>query len=242
MTPEEQQAIIDAYDGEIGMQLEDETPFLAEIRADDIGPGKFGGPQWHLAALPLHFQLRGKTGMFHEYYSLSNQARSKMGACLLGFSTNRILPKGVKVGRGQLIGTVCWFVRRDIKFGRDASGQQIMSEGVLIPVKAATSEEQALAGTVTPLAGVEPEAASGNNAAPTPANLDWNEDQISAVLAVIDGLAMTEIQQAIMSRNGAGYNLPRELKTATLSGAAVKYLQSINRITVQDGKVATIPF
>ena len=146
LTEEEQRALIEDFDGAVGDELQTESPFLAEIMADEIIPGKWA-PQWHVAVKPLQFALRGKTGMFHEYYGLSKQARSKMGAALISIAEHKIIAKGTQVGKGYLIGTVAWFVRRDMKFGKSASGEQLVSEGVLLVYSKASEEEQDLAGT-----------------------------------------------------------------------------------------------
>jgi hypothetical protein len=239
MTPEEQQALIDSYEDTIGMQLEEEQPFLGEIRADEYVPGKYKGPQWHLAVLPLEFEVRGKTGMFHQYYNRSSQARSTMGAAVIGFKQNRIFGPSTRIGKGDLVGTVAWFVKRDLKFGRDRqTGQQIISEGVLIPIRAATAEEQALAGTVTPAVTGESATENGTAAAAPSSNLEWTSDQIDAVLNVIEGHATTEFQSLVIPKSGAGNKLARELKTAILSGAALRYLTANKYADMVDGKVA----
>lgn len=232
LTPEEQQEVIDNWDGTVGMKLEEEKPFLGEIIADEIQPGKFGKPQWHVAVKPLEFELRGKTGAFHEYYGLSSNARSKMGAMLLSIQASRAVDKGTPVGKGQLVGLQAWFAKRDLKFGRGSDGQPIVAEGVIVVHHKATDEELANAGNRPTSAG---EAAA-------PAAPDWTDEQIEAVVAAIDGVAVKDMQKTVLNRQSEASKLPRELKNALLNGTAVTFLSEQGKIAVENGTIARMPF
>lgn len=223
MPLEEQERLIAEFAGTVGDKLEEETPFLAEIGADEITPGKYKGPQWHLAVKPLEFELRGKTGMFHEYYGLSKQLRSKMGAALVGLQEAGV-GKGTPVGKGALVGFKCWFVRRDMRFGKGADGTPIVAEQVLLPLRKATEEELSRVGTGEP--------------ASTPAAPEWTDEQTAAVITAIEGLKPGEFQKAVLGRGTPASQLPRDLKNAILSGAALEYLTNKGLVILEDGKVA----
>lgn len=226
MSEEAQQALIDSWSGEVGMELKEEEPFLGQVVTDEVRPGKWN-PQLCIAVRPVDFQLKGKTGAFHEFYGLSAAKRSKMGAFLLALQENKITPKGTPVGKGALVGLVCWWVKRDIKFGKSQTGEPIVAEGVLIPVKPASEEEKARAAIEGVAAQVQ-----------TPATLDWTPEQAEAVLTAVDGLAPKDFQKAVLTKGSEASKLPRELKQAILSGAALSYLRDAGLATVDDeGKV-----
>lgn len=221
MPLEAQQELIDQYAGTLDDELLEEEPFLAVIVVDQLEPGKFKGPQWHLGVKPVDFVLQGKTGAFHEYYALSKAARSKMGAAVTGFRGAGV--KSLRIGKGDLIGTVLWFVRRDIRFGKGSDGQPIVAQNVLVPFKTADEAEVTRGKAVY----------SGEPVVPAAASLEWDEAKIEAVMGVIAGFKPTEIQRVAIKSP-----LESSLKQAILSGAALDHLLASGVAVLDaDGKV-----
>jgi hypothetical protein len=202
----------------VGDKLSNESaPFLGVVTVDQWEEGKYG-TQWHLAVRPVEFSLQGETGAFHTYYGASTRKRSKMGAFLAGARAVSALD-GKRLGHGEMIGLTCWWVRRDISFGKDDEGEERIASGVLVPVKSATDEELARAGSPSEAA--------------TPADPEWTDEEIQAVLAVLDGKRPSEAQVA-----AAKARLSPELKNAIFSGHAIEYLTRQHMIELDgEGRV-----
>jgi hypothetical protein len=210
----------------IGTELtEDEGfgEFIAEIRKDTWEPGN-DGPQYALGIKPLSFEVQGKTGMFHHWYKPSAHPRSKMGMLLAGFQGAGYDPT-IPLGEGRLVGTVGWFIRKTIVFGKDkVTKQPIQSEGVIIPTRLATQAEIDAANAVGAAADTE---------TPSPSDLHWTAENMEAVSELIDGKTRKEIQLATVRSS-----LPPEFKAALLKGTAIDYLQEEGAITIDsDGRI-----
>lgn len=222
-------------DFSLGVELQAETPFLGQIVVDEFVPGRHGD-QWHTAVKPLEYSIGGKTGAFHTYAKVSTVAHSVMGAQILAFRTTfgtRDPDTGAerKIGRGQLNGLVAWFVRRDIKFGKDKlTGEDMKAEGVLIPIRLPSPEESArLAAGPAPALTAE--------AAPPPAKAAWTPEEVAAVLALIGGKKPVEYVRAATQAPG----LSAEVKNAVLNGDAVRYLTEHGLVTTApDGTVTVL--
>jgi hypothetical protein len=203
----------------VGMKLVEAEPFLGVCCIDQYEQGDYG-IQVHIGVKPLDKKLEGKagTGMYHTYYTPSEVARSKCGYLMAG--CGEVFPKGTPVGQGALLGTVAWWVRKDIEFGKNRdTGDVIKAGGVLIPVKKASDEEQARAGEVD-VAAVKQEEDRP----------EWSDDEVEAVLAVIEGIEKRKVARAAGSSK-----LPGKLKQAIINGTAIKHLEDAGLLADVDG-------
>lgn len=95
--------------------------------------GKFGA-QVHIAVKPYGRALAGKSGAFHSYYPMSMSKRGRLFLFLKAMAEK----VGIKLERGQdisaLVGVQATWTRRDFKYGKDDAGDDIIVEGVLMPV------------------------------------------------------------------------------------------------------------
>jgi hypothetical protein len=115
----------------------------------------------------------------------------------------------VEIGKGLLVGTVAWWTRKDLTFGKDKqTGEPFKAEGVLIPLRAATEDEQRRGRSKM----------SGESSGAEPvrpvdtAALD--DDALMAALDVIDGQDDDGLQFAV-ARNKS---LNKDVKQAILAG------------------------
>lgn len=203
----------------IGMDLTDDDfgEFLGVILKDTWEPGDFG-TQYAFGVKPVDFEIHGKTGAFHHWYPASTRTNSKMGYLLTGFRTAGY-DAATPLGEGKLVGTVGWFIRKNIPFGKDkATGQPIVAEGVLIPTRLATPDEIARANGEAPAAAA--------------ASLEWNREQVDAVLEAIVGKTKTQMQVA-----AARATIAPELKNAILRGTALTYLMDNGVVEIDDSGV-----
>lgn len=202
---------------------DDSAEFLGVVTIDQWEPGKFG-PQWHLGVRPVHYQLKGESGAFQTWYSPSTKKNSKMGAAIKAMAgLPSVFTKDTKIGRQQLIGKVCHWVRRDMQFGKDQSGERITAEGVLIPTREATAEEVGEA--TNALSGI---------VAVEPASPEYTDEDVEALVALLEGKTSQEAQIAA----GRARGLTGELKNAILSGQALSSLLERGVVVVQsDGRI-----
>lgn len=203
----------------VGMDLTDDDfgEFLGQILKDTWEPGDFG-TQYAFAVKPVDFEIQGKTGAFHHWYPASTKSNSKMGYLLTGFRSAGYDPS-TPIGEGKLVGTVGWFIRKNIQFGKDrTTNNPIVAEGVLIPTRMATPEEIARA--------------NGETAAPATAALEWTREQVDAVIEEIDGKTKQQMQ-ITASRS----KLAPELKNAILRGTALTYLVDNGCVEIDESGV-----
>jgi hypothetical protein len=209
----------------VGSELTEQEPFLAQVEVDEYMTGEYG-EQIHLAVRPLEFAVaQDKTGQFHEWYKPSTKTTSKCGALLAGLKAIGIGDE-VGVGEGELVGTVAYFVRKTIEFGKNRDGEVLKAEDCLLPFGPATDQDVARAKASG--------ASTGNKVAATPDAPDWTDDEIAAVIKLIEGKKQAQFQIA-----AARSKLAPELKNAVLSGAAVKYLLELDVIEVSRAGVVT---
>lgn len=208
----------------VGSELTEQEPFLGQVEIDEYTTGEYG-EQIHLAVRPLEFVVaQDKTGQFHEWYKPSTKTTSKCGALLAGLKAIGVGDE-IAVGENELVGTVAYFVRRTIEFGKDRqTGEVMKAEDCLLPFGPATDADVARA-----------KATGGSaNKTATPEAPEWSDDEIAAVIKLIEGKKQAQFQIA-----AARSKLAPELKNAVLSGAAVKYLLELDVIEVSKAGVVT---
>ena len=208
----------------------DSAKFLGIITIDQIVPGgtitgndgtsRETGPQWQLGVRPVHFALSGETGAYVTWFSPSTKKNSKISAIVTAMSKlPAVFPKDKKVAKGQLLGTVAWWVRRDIEWGNQ------ISRNVLIPIGEATPEEIEEAN----------ESVRGLGAVPAQ-SLSFNEEETTVLLNFLDGKTLEDAQVAAARSR----NLPDNLRQAVLSGDAVTSLTASGAIEMAiDGTITS---
>lgn len=207
----------------VGAELTDQEPFLGVIEIDEWADGEYG-EQLHIGVKPMEFKVaEDKTGMFHEWYKPSTKITSKCGQLLASLKGIDV-GNEVAVGEGDLKGIIAWFVRKDLEFGKQKDGTVLKSEQVLLAHHVAT-EEDVRRGT---------EAMKGTATAATPGTPDWTDDEITAVIKLMDGKKRPQYQVT-----AAKSKLAPTLKQAILSGAALEYLLSLELVEVSRAGVVT---
>lgn len=218
--------------------MQDSAEFLATIVRDDWDQTKEGKWRWHLGFKPADFDVQGETQMLHDWYGLTDKKNSKMGALREAMAAlPDVFPigQGVKIGQGHYNGIVCWWTKTDIEFGKNRqTGEVYKSEGVHLPIRAATPEEierarkRAAGGAVAP-------AAVDN----TP--VDLTDDQITQVIDVLNGHTKQEVQMALAREPGK--SLPREIKSAILAGTLPQQLIEMGALTMTGDtyEIAQVP-
>jgi hypothetical protein len=224
----------------LGGEMVDDTEFLGVIVTDAWTEGKVfeeGKPakwQWHLAVKPTDIPIQGETGAFHTYYNYTTRANSALGAARKAMT--ELFPETMKIGAGELIGQAAWWVRRDIEFGMNRSGEMLKAEQVLIPVRAA-SEADAKRATAHSQPGATP---AGVASAPAEATVDLEElddETVDKVIAFVTGKNARELQFAV-ARNK---DLSREIKQGLLSGELIDALTEAGALeTNGEGKYQAV--
>jgi hypothetical protein len=207
----------------------DSAPFLGIIVIDQIVPaGTFTnddgttretGPQWQLGVRPVHYALDGETGAYPTWFTPSTKTNSKMAAIITAMSKlPTVFPKTMKVGRGQLIGVVCHWVRRDMQFGRN------LSRNVLIPIKEATEDEIEDAHQSIQNLGI----------APAPTSESYTDEEKATLLQFLSGKTTEEAMVAAAKARG----LAQKIRADILSGDAITALMGSGDIEMAvDGTI-----
>lgn len=192
-------------------EVEAPPEFLGVVIADNWEFGQYGW-QWHLSVKPVDITLQGQTGAFHTWYRQTTKKNSAMGAARTAMQN--LFAGDLDIGESKLVGQVAWWIRKDLNFGKNQqTGEEMIAENVLIPVRVATEEEKqraALRGGTAPTPATTP--------APEAAELPAGDQD--AILKLIDGKNKGEIQKAAVSTQG----LAREVKQGLISG---KLLQAL---------------
>ena len=236
------QVLEEAPDMGLDVKLQDAEPFLGEIVVDQWEAGKGferdgvmqpGKPQLHLGFKPLSFEIRGQTGMFHDYYNLSTAKRSKMGLLvtafkeLIGKPGTTPIQNDVKIGKGQLIGTRAWFVRKDISFGVNRDTGNEITVNITLPVRLATQEDIDQYAVYTEGTRTAGEA--------IPVNLTgYTADEIMALVETYAGHTLKDAQRAVLKNK----EMAPPLKNSVMTGESLKWLVAQGHVTVDaDGVV-----
>jgi hypothetical protein len=211
-------------------QFSNDSPkFLGIVTIDQVvaggsvtnndGTTRETGPQWQLGVKPVHFTIQGETGAYLTWFTPGTKKTSKMFAIIKAMSDlPEVFPKGAKVAKGQLVGIVCWWVRRDIMFGN------ALSRNVLIPVAPASTEEIAEAQEAVRGMGV-----AVNQSA------NYTDEDVETLLGILDGKTTDDAQLAA-ARNR---NLQANLKQDILSGDAIKTLMGLGVIEMDTSGTIT---
>ncbi len=214
----------------LNADLKDESPpYLGVVVVDEYQPNyNKDGYQWTLGIRPVDFVLRGEQACYFSRGNISTNPNSKMGMMLKAWQT--VFGKSKQpVGRGHLRGTIGVFVNRNVSFGIADDGQERKARVTLVVRKADEAEtlraqgisQAVLAGQVLP-DGSAP-------ATPTaPAAAAFTDDDLRAMLAVVQGKTPQEFQMAALSSG-----LAPNLLNAVLSGGALAVLKK-DGLVVQD--------
>lgn len=230
----------------LGVKLEEGQKVLCEVVADQWEPGKYG-EQLHIALRPLAYELRGQTGTYHEWYGVSTNKRSKMGALIealkFTFGTNNPETNApYNLGYGEFKGKICWWIRKEMSFGRDKdSGSQIKSE-VWIPAGKASREDvekaeqdRATSGATNDVNG-QTSGTINPDAVVQTRSLDLSADDIEAVITHYQGKTAKEATRTVIRST-----LSQEAKNAVMSGGALDYLLAQGLVTLgTDDKVQVV--
>jgi hypothetical protein len=159
------------------------------------------GYQWVMGVRPLDFVVKGELACFFSRCGISTNPSSKMGMTLKAFQL--VFGKEKKpIGRGHLRGRVGIFVNRNVSFGLAPDGSERKAR-VTLPVRKADESEEARASGIAQaiLSGQPmPEAAASTDAAGAPpTNIAYDDEQIAAILAVIEGKTPSEFQMAALT-------------------------------------------
>lgn len=214
----------------IDSPMADNEIFLGTIIGDAYEPNKQGKYQWHLTVKPVDFSIGGSTGAFHTYSYLSENKKSKFANMKAGFA-GLGLPGTTGFAKGQLLGLVAWFERRDINAGKNKdTGEDFIFEGVLIPTRLGTAEEIERGKAIY--------AGTGNADAPAAAapDLEWDDATTDTVVSFLEGKSKREFQSA-----AAKSTFAPPIKSAIMSGKALKYLLEAELVELDDeGKVRVL--
>lgn len=221
-------------------ELVDESqPFLGVIVLDEYQPNyNKDGYQWVLGVRPVDFVVKGELACFFCRAAINTSPASKMGIVLGAFQKVYGREKQ-PIGRGHLRGRIGVFVNRNVSFGTAPDGSERKAR-VTIPVRRANDEEIARAQPIADaiLAG---QAIAEHAPAQAPAlPPTFTDDQLRAMLSVVEGKTPSEFQLAAIS---SGLEPP--LLNAILSGAALTALKAANLIALDDdGRVTSlaVPF
>ena len=144
---------------------ESSPPFAGIIIQDEISTKvKEDGTakeSWHYSVRPVNYSIGGATGAWHTYCPLSKQHASIMQQVLGGYvvdSGDKTVglpfksvfgrkPDGsvYNIGRGELVGLVGMWQRRNLTFVNKKAGTTYTSEGVLFLTGPASAEDTAKA-------------------------------------------------------------------------------------------------
>lgn len=206
----------------------DSAQFLGIVTIDQTVPGgtvtnndgstRETGPQWQLGVRPVHFALQGETGAYLTWFTPSTKKNSKIAAAIKAMSAlPTVFPKGLKVAKGQLVGIVCWWVRRDLEFGSQ------IARNVLVPIREASDEDITEAS----------DSIRGTGVVATPTSSYSDEDK-AVLIGALSGRTMEDAQLAAAKSR----NIPQALKAAILSGDAVTSLMATGDIEMSvDGTI-----
>jgi hypothetical protein len=195
----------------------DSAPFLGVVVVDqavaggtvtnDDGSTRETGPQWQYCVRPVDYVLRGDTGAYSTWVTPTTKKNSKINAIVTAMSKlPAVFPKTMRPAQGQLNGIVCWWVRRDMEFGRN------LARNVLIPIREATEEEIERAQAMLQEVG-SPSGNSGEGA-------DYTTEQHDELVSFFNGKTADAASLAAAKAR----NMDADLRADILSGKALKTL------------------
>jgi hypothetical protein len=191
--------------------------------------------KWHLAVRPVDYMIGGATGAWHMYAPVSTTEGSVMMDVVDAF--REVLGSRDEDGKtrdimkGELVGLVAHFERRDLTFERKGKGP-FTFEGALFPVAPAEYEETQRAKDLpeyVPAAVSEPQGETVQEATPSDS---FTEEQMDKLLDLLDGrndveaareaasdpAHYSDIRQAVVSTRGAQAAQDAGLLTKTTDG------------------------
>jgi hypothetical protein len=233
-----------------GDELEEGSEFLAEITTDTFTRSAPKGSdelqdQWYLVVRPIDIPLKAenKVGGWPFWAKATRSNRSKLGVMVKAMGSAlypgdkddpavKAARASVQIGLGKLVGQRFWFVRRDeMDLGRMSDGTMMTAKSLLIATRKAEGDDLTRGGSPSI-------AASTNEHKVT--EIEYDAESLSLICAFIDGKKPAEFQRAVL-KSDEGKLLPKAVREAIISGAALKEVKARGLVEVDTDGTIKVP-